>query len=204
MAANVLYKGNQNMMVEELITAAFDVLANSRYRNDSPQILFVYKSFLVNKVPTFLADLQSVTAMQQQQPIPLETCIANSLARIDHTMFPSLSEMFSMSHSATASVLSDVRQEFLFSCALNHVIPEKSIERILGENPMQALPVGGLLNKNNLVQQILENSTDRFNELLNGLELLNGNVKPITIAISEVSIILLSSLNTQFKWLGSV
>lgn len=189
MATNCLYKGNQILMVEELITAAFDVLANSKYRNDPPQTLFLFKTFLVNKIPSFLADLQSVTATQQQQPIPLEMCITNSLARIDHAMFPSLSEMFSMSHGGTTAVLSDVRQEFLFSCALNHVIPEHSIERLLGENPMQTLPVEGLMSKNIPLQQILQNPTDRSNELLNGMELLNGNVRPIATAISEVSII---------------
>lgn len=84
------------------------------------------------------------------------------------------------------SVLSDVRQEFLFSCALHKLIPESSIERLLGENPMQTLPVGGQYVKHDLVAQI-SNNPERAEQLLNGIESMDGNAGAIVEAIAEVS-----------------
>ncbi|KAM5469761.1 mediator complex subunit [Microsporum audouinii] len=175
---NNRYGGNHMALVEELITASFDVLSNGMYRNEPQQTMFLFRAFLVNKLPPFLSDLAGSVV----EPIPVELCITRALARVDPNTFPSFSEIFSTHGN---SVLSDVRQEFLFSCALHKLIPESSIERLLGENPMQTLPNGGRFVKHDLVSQI-NNNPERAEQLINGIESMDGNARAIVEAISEV------------------
>lgn len=165
-------------MVEELITAAFDVLSNGMYRNESSNTMFLFRAFLINKLPRFLAYMSASSI----EPIPMEHCITRALGRVDPNAFPSFSETFSMQGN---SVLSDVRPEFLFSCALHRLIPESSIERLLGENPMQTLPVGGLFVKDDLILQ-MNNNPERAEQLLNGIESMDGNAGAIVDAVTEV------------------
>ncbi|PGH16396.1 hypothetical protein AJ79_01727 [Helicocarpus griseus UAMH5409] len=172
------YGGDRMALIEDLITAAFDVLSNGMYRNESKRTMFIFRSFLVNKLPPFFAEM-CASAIDN---IPMELCITRALSRIDPNAFPSFSEMFSMQGN---SILSDVRQEFLFACALHRLIPEASIERLLGENPMQTLPVGGQLRKEDLVAQI-NNNPERAEQLINELECMEGNAGAIAAAITEV------------------
>lgn len=164
--------------MEELITASFDVLSNGMYRSESTRTMFLFRAFLVNKLPPFFAQLSASLV----EPIPMELCITRALSRVDRNTFPSFSEIFAMQGN---SVLSDVRQEFLFSCALHKLIPESSIERLLGENPMQTLPVGGQYVKHSLVAQI-SNNPERAEQLLNGIESMDGNAGAIVEAIADV------------------
>lgn len=140
--------------------------------------MFVFRSFLVNKLPPFIAGM-AATSIEQ---IPMEMCISHALNRVDPNAFPSFSQMFEMQGN---TVLSDVRQEFLFACALHRLIPEASIERLLGENPMQTLPVGGRYVKNDIVAQILSNqgAADR---LISEIELMEGNAGAVVAAVTDV------------------
>ncbi|KAI1953073.1 mediator complex subunit [Ophidiomyces ophidiicola] len=173
---NNRYGGDLVSLVEELITASFDVLSNGMYRNESSKTMFLLRAFLVNKLPPFLAYVVAT-----MEPIDVERCITHALARVDPNTFPSFSATFSMPAN---SVLSDVRQEFLFSCALHKLIPESSIERLLGENPMQTLPVGGQFIKNDLIAQMNANP-ERAEQLLGGVEAMEGNAGAIVEAITE-------------------
>jgi mediator of RNA polymerase II transcription subunit 5 len=166
------------VLIQELITATFDVLSNAMYRNESTRNMFVFRSFLVNKLPPFIAGM-AATSIEQ---IPMEMCISHALNRVDPNAFPSFSQMFEMQGN---TVLSDVRQEFLFACALHRLIPEASIERLLGENPMQTLPVGGRYVKNDIVAQILSNqgAADR---LISEIELMEGNAGAVVAAVTDV------------------
>ncbi|OJD18406.1 hypothetical protein AJ78_01586 [Emergomyces pasteurianus Ep9510] len=175
---NNRYGGDRMTLIEDLITAAFDVLSNGMYRNEPNRTMFIFRSFLVNKLPPFFAEMCASAI----DPIPMELCITRALSRIDPNAFPSFSEMFAMQGN---SILSDVRQEFLFACALHKLIPEASIERLLGENPMQTLPVGGQLRREDLVAQI-NNSPERAEQLINELESMEGNAGAIAGAITEV------------------
>jgi mediator of RNA polymerase II transcription subunit 5 len=140
----------------------------------------VFRSFLVNKLPPFLATI----AATSMDPIPLELCISRALSRVDPNAFPSFSQLFEMQSN---TVLSDVRQEFLFACASHKLIAESSIERLLGENPMQTLPSGGKYGKDELIAQ-LTGSPDRADQLIAELELMEGNAGAIVAAITEVSL----------------
>ncbi|KAL1961468.1 hypothetical protein VTN77DRAFT_1841 [Rasamsonia byssochlamydoides] len=172
------YGGHHEVLIQELITAAFDVLSNAMYRNESSRTMFVFRSFLVNKLPQFLASM----AATSMEPIPMEVCISHALNRVDPNAFPSFSQMFEMQSN---TMLSDVRQEFLFACALHRLIPESSIERLLGENPMQTLPVGGRYIKDELVSQITANH-ERADQLIAEMESMEGNAGAIVAAVTEV------------------
>lgn len=171
-------QGHHGVLVEELITAAFDVLSNAMYRNESSRTMFVFRSFLVNKLPCFFASMSTAS----MEPIPMELCISNALNRVDPNAFPSFSQMFAMQGN---TVLSDVRQEFLFACATHKLIPESSIERLLGENPMQTLSASGQYVKDDLVSQI-NASPEKAEHLINEIESMEGNAGAIVAAITEV------------------
>ncbi|KAJ0420789.1 mediator complex, subunit Med5 [Aspergillus carlsbadensis] len=172
------YAGHYEILIQEIITAAFDVLSNAMYRNESSRTMLLFRSFLVNKLPTFFAAMLSVSMVS----LPMEVCIGHALSRLDPNTFPSFSQMFSMQGNSS---LSDVRQEFLFSCASHKLIPESSIERLLGENPMQTLPVGGPLVKDDLIGQISANH-ERAEQLISDIESTEGNAAAIVGAITEV------------------
>ncbi|KAE8321680.1 mediator of RNA polymerase II transcription subunit 5 [Aspergillus sergii] len=170
------YGGHYDVLVEEVITATFDVLSNALYRNESSRTMFLFRSFLVNKLPSFFAAMLAASMVS----LPMEMCISHALSRLDPNTFPSFSQMFAMQGS---TVLSEVRPEFLFSCASHKLIPESSIERLLGENPMQTPPVG--YNKDDLVSQINTNQ-ERAEQLVSELESTEGNAGAIVAAITEV------------------
>ncbi|KAB8266567.1 mediator of RNA polymerase II transcription subunit 5 [Aspergillus minisclerotigenes] len=170
------YGGHYDVLVEEVITATFDVLSNALYRNESSRTMFLFRSFLVNKLPSFFAAMLAASMVS----LPMEMCISHALSRLDPNTFPSFSQMFAMQGS---TVLSEVRPEFLFACASHKLIPESSIERLLGENPMQTPPVG--YNKDDLVSQINTNQ-ERAEQLVSELESTEGNAGAIVAAITEV------------------
>ncbi|OJJ53117.1 hypothetical protein ASPSYDRAFT_51221 [Aspergillus sydowii CBS 593.65] len=172
------YAGHYEALIEEIITATFDVLSNAMYRKESSRTMLLLRSFLVNKLPPFFSTMLSISMVT----LPMEVCISHALSRIDPNTFPSFSQMFSMQGN---TALSDVRQEFLFSCASHKLIPEASIERLLGENPMQTLPVGGSFVKDELVAQINANH-ERAEQLISGIESTEGNAGAIVGAITEV------------------
>lgn len=173
------FQGHYKVLIEEMITASFDVLSNAMYRSESNRTMFLFRSFLVNKLPAFFATMLAASMVS----IPMEICISNALSRLDPNTFPSFSQMFAMQGN---TVLSDVRQEFLFACASHRLIPESSIERLLGENPMQALPVGFI--KDDLVSQIYANP-ERAEQLINDIESMEGNANAIVGAVTEVCLL---------------
>lgn len=169
-------QGHQEALVMDLTTAAFDVLYNGVHRNESSRTMFLFRTFLVNKLPAFFAAMTAASMV----PIPMEMCITQALNRLDPNSFPSFSQMFSRQGS---SILSDARQEFLFACASHRLIQESSIERLLGENPMQTVPVGGPYQKDDLVSQI-NNSPERAEQLIGEITSMEGNAGAIVGAIT--------------------
>lgn len=79
-----------------------------------------------------------------------------------------------------------VRQDFCFACCLHDLIPESSIEELLGDVPMQSLPAGGRYHKEDLVQQYVSDP-ERTEGLVDELEHMDGNVGAVSLAIAEVS-----------------
>ncbi|KAL8684137.1 MAG: hypothetical protein Q9224_006582, partial [Gallowayella concinna] len=174
------YKGDITTLVIDLILASFDILANAMYRAEPPQTITILRSFLVNKLPIFLGNYTAIIF----PPLSIETCISQALLRVDPAAFPSFSQMFDF--SSKNSMVSEARQEFLFACALHQLIPEGSIEGLLGDVPMQSLPASGRYLKNELVTQCTSNPM-RIEELIGELDNMEGNAGEIAGALIEVS-----------------
>lgn len=150
------------------------------YRTESTESITLLRSFLVNKLPVFLNNYAAMIF----EPVTVEFCISRALIRVDPAAFPSFSQMFDP--LGTSSMLSDARQEFLFACALHQLIPESSIENLLGDIPMQSLPASGRYVKNDLVAQCSANPT-KIEEFIGELEKMEGNAGEIAAALLEVS-----------------
>ncbi|KAL8975870.1 MAG: hypothetical protein Q9205_008015, partial [Flavoplaca limonia] len=176
---NARYKGNLPVLVTDLIVAAFDILANAMYRTEPQRTITILRSFLVNKLPAFLGNYTAITFA----PLSIETCIGQALLRIDPHAFPSLSQMFDF--SSKSSSVSEARQEFLFSCALHQLIPEGSIEVLLGDVPMQSLPASGRYMKADLVSECTSNPA-KIEDLIGELENMEGNTGEIAGALFEI------------------
>ena len=116
-------------------------------------------------------------------PYTIESCITEGLNRMDPPADPYSTQSFDLLDSG--GMLSEVRAEFLFSCALYGLIPEQSIESILGDVPMQSLPEGGKYRKTDLVTQCSMNPV-KIEELVGELENMEGNAAEIAGAVIEV------------------
>ena len=137
------------------------------------------RSFIVNKIPVIL----EILFAQAFQSVSAEISISEALAQIDPNTFPSFSQSFDMMSGVDS--LADVRQDFLFACALYQLIPEESIERLLGEPPMSALPSAGRYNTEELISQC-SGKVERMEELIGELDCMNGNAGAIVGALVEV------------------
>ncbi|KAL8787565.1 MAG: hypothetical protein Q9213_002127 [Squamulea squamosa] len=187
---NARYKSDIPTLVTDLILAAFDILANAMYRAEPQRIITILRSFLVNKLPVFLGNYAALIF----PPLSIEACIGQALLRIDPNAFPSLSQMFDF--SSRNSVVSEARQEFLFSCALHQLIPEGSIELLLGDVPMQSLPASGRYIKTDLVSQCTTNPA-KIEELIGELENMEGNAGEIAGALFDIITMLCNNNDTM-------
>ncbi len=150
------------------------------FRNENAQTTVLLRSFLINKVPLLIETLSHSLF----PPLSPEFCITQALGQVDTNAFPNLSSMFDES-SAGNMFADSVRQDFCFACCLHGLIPEESIEGLLGEIPMQTLPAVGRYTKEDLVQQCLTDP-ERAERLLEELDHMDGNVGAVSQAVVEV------------------
>lgn len=139
----------------------------------------LYHCFVSNKLPLLLF----YVVRSSIDHIPVEACITQAYSRIDPAVFPAFSSTFDLSNKEAP--LADIRQEFLFACALHELIPESSIETLLGESSMMTLPTHGRYIKENLTQQITSN-LKRAEQLIEELESFEGNAGAIAGALVDV------------------
>lgn len=173
-------QGDHVSMFIDIIVATFDMLSNGQARSEGEQATNLYRSFLTNRLPPML----SLISASSLEPVPASLCISQALGRIDLGAFP-----LSAYDMSGQSSLAGVRQEFLSACAVHRLIPEASIENLLGEKPMQGLPSHGLYEKDQLVQQISANA-QRAEQLIKEVALMEGNAGAIVTAITEVGLVL--------------
>lgn len=166
-------------MATDLVTASFDILANAMYRSEPTQTMTALKSFLINKIPMLLTQL--ATPLYDTNP---ELCITQALGRIDPNAFPAFSQGFDDMLGSNSS-LADVRQDFLNACALHGLIPANTVERLLGEAPMQG-PPSARYNKQDLLKQFKDNF-DKVTLYVEELENLEGNAGAVVLAVTDVS-----------------
>ena len=177
----IRYNGDAPTLISDLILASFDVLANAINRGESTRSRTIIRSFIVNKLPSFLHDNYSGLIFG---PLSPEICVRQALGRID----PLAAQSF--------DVLSETRQDFLFACALHELIPESSIEDILGDVPMQNLPAKGRYSKAGLMEQF-HSDLSKIDQYVGELENMEGNSEAIAIAIVEIMHSLCASNDTM-------
>ena len=175
------YNEDTPTLISDLILASFDVLANAINRGESTRARTMIRSFIVNKLPLFL---QTNYAGLIFGPLSSEICIRQALGRID----PLAAQSF--------DILSETRQDFLFACALHELIPESSIEDILGDVPMQNLPARGRYSKDALMNQFLADLS-KIDQYVGELENMEGNSGAIASAIIETMHSLCASNDTM-------
>jgi len=163
----------------DLIVGSFDVLACAVTRKESNDNIFALKSFLINKVPVLIS---SNSILGPLYPVErAEFIIQQALSRIDNSIFPSPS--FGM---MAENVLQDVRQEFLFSCVLHHLLRAQNVEALLGEAPLEQAPdPQRRYVREDLINQCTVDS-EKISQLIEELDKLSGNAGPICLAIAEV------------------
>lgn len=175
---NFIYKADTHNIVVNLITASFDALSGAQTRQESEYVMFSLRSFLINKIPTILSILLASTF----QGLNMEYCITEALTNIDPTTFPSFSDSF----LGSAGPLSEVRQDFIFSCTRHALLPVTSVDNLLGEAPMTSAPTPAeKYIKENLIAQCTTNP-EKLEGYIDELEKVDGNAAPIVHAITEM------------------
>jgi mediator of RNA polymerase II transcription subunit 5 len=165
-------------MATDLITAAFDILANAMYRSEPSPTMFCLKSFLINKIPVLISQI-----IPSIFPMTAELCITQALGHVDPNAFPAFSQGFD-DMMGNNNLLADVRQDFLNACALHGLITTGTVERLLGEAPMQGPPETRYDRKTLLDQ--CKNNFDKISMYIDELDSLDGNAGAIVGAIVEV------------------
>ncbi|KAI1377250.1 Med5-domain-containing protein [Hypoxylon crocopeplum] len=174
------YQGDIQSTTIDLILASFDVLANAVFRNEPQQATYVLRSYLINKLPLLLATL----ATSMYPPLTAQYCITEALSQVDTNAFPTLSGMFDDTNNNN-TFTDSVRQDFCFACCLHDLIPESSIEGLLGEITYQTLPQAGRYVKDNLVEECM-GDPERTQRLISELDNMDGNVGAVCQALADV------------------
>lgn len=170
-------------LLTDFITAVVDTVTNALVRNEPAPTLFMLRSFLTNKMPPLLARLSP-------SPVAASQALTQSFLRTDVSLLmnllPSLFDPYTHTSSSHPDMLLiDLRQEFLFACALHHVISENEIQVILGELPLGALPNHGRYDAQDLLGQCAMDP-GRVYRLLEEVENVDGNAGPVCVALFEV------------------
>lgn len=118
-------------------------------------------------------------------PLSAQFCITEALSHVDTNAFPTLSAMFDDTHNSN-TFTDSVRQDFCFACCLHGLIPESSIEGLLGEITYQTLPQAGRYVKEQLVEECM-GDPERIQRLIGELDNMDGNVGAVCQALAEVS-----------------
>ncbi|KAI1391543.1 Med5-domain-containing protein [Hypoxylon trugodes] len=174
------YQGDIQSTTIDLILASFDVLANAVFRNEGQQASYLLRSYLINKLPLLLATL----ATSMYPPLSAQFCITEALSQVDTNAFPTLSAMFDDTHNSN-TFTDSVRQDFCFACCLHGLIPESSIEGLLGEITYQTLPQAGRYVKEQLVEECM-GDPERITRLIGEMDNMDGNVGAVCEALAMV------------------
>ncbi|GAP89110.1 putative mediator of RNA polymerase II transcription subunit 5 [Rosellinia necatrix] len=174
------YQGDIQTTTIDLILASFDVLANAVFRREGQKTGHLLRSYLINKLPLLLTTLAS----SMFAPLTPQYCITEALAQVDTNAFPTLSGMFDDTNNNNAFT-DGVRQEFCFACCLQGLIPESSIEGLLGEITYQTLPQEGRHVKEKLVERCIADP-ERIQDLIREIDNMDGNVGAVCQALIEI------------------
>ncbi|KAL7625777.1 mediator complex subunit [Parahypoxylon ruwenzoriense] len=117
-------------------------------------------------------------------PLTPQYCITEALSQVDTNAFPTLSAMFDDTNNNN-TFTDSVRQDFCFACCLHGLIPESSIEGLLGEITYQTLPQEGRYVKEQLVEECM-GDPEKIQRLISELDNMDGNVGAVCQALVEM------------------
>ncbi|KAF3931824.1 hypothetical protein ABW19_dt0201415 [Dactylella cylindrospora] len=158
----------------DLITAAMDCIANAIARSESSSTVALFRHFLVNKIPLLL--------IRFNMPIIQAQFVLTQALSKSGTNPLSLDPTFS-ADSMLLDPSNDIKQEFLFACALHRIIEESSVEVILGDVPLQTM-AKKRYTQDELVNECMVD-TERLEILISEIEELDGNSGAIVGAVVE-------------------
>lgn len=181
------YKGDAAVATAELVMAAFDVLTAAVISRTSADRTFIIRSFLANKLPS----LMGLIAATSFVPIDHEVIVQQVLGRLDPSIYPSFSGGFGLDSTSGANA-SLSKTEFVLSCALYGFFSDSSIERILGETPMQMSLPRPRLDRHTLVMEC-KGDLHKLGVLIEGTESMDGNSVVRVEALTDVSLLCWSS-----------
>ncbi|PSR81209.1 mediator complex, subunit Med5 [Coniella lustricola] len=186
------FEGDIQSTAIDLILASFDVLASAIFRNEGQRSAHLLRSYLINKVPLILASFAATAS--PMYPFNSELCITNALSRVDTNTFPTLSSLFESGENNPFT--ESVRSDFVTACCLHGLVPESSIDKLLGDYAYQTLPAGGRYVKDKLVQECVADH-DRMLRLITELEKMEGNAGAVCQAMTEMLSRLCSNKETM-------
>ncbi|CUS14724.1 unnamed protein product, partial [Tuber aestivum] len=180
------YRNDVNNLLVDFVTAVLDVLSNAILRGEAASTLFLLRSFLTNKVPVLLSHLSP-------SPMIASYALSQALLRTDTSTLanPPPSSFDPYSHNTSTNpdmlfnTLVDLRQEFLFACALHGVVGEEDIQGIIGELPLGALPVAGRYDVGELMNQCAMDP-EKLERLLEEIEGVEGNSGAVVRTVVEM------------------
>ena len=177
----------------DFLTAVIDVITNALVRNEPPSTLFLLRSFLCNKVPLLLNRISplALTSFAISETFSL-TDVATLM-----NLPPSQFEPYAFNSNTNPDLMFgditvDLRQDFLFACALHGVIGEQDIQGILGELPLGAMSAQGRYDHRELQSQCITDP-GRIERLLEEIESVEGNSGAVVMALFEVQALHISS-----------
>lgn len=175
------YGGDPQAASIDLIISSFDVLATAISSHSHSGSTFLLRSYLINKVPLLLVQLSHDMFL----PSNMELCITDALSHVDTTAFPTFSSMFDSDMNGGNGEGDSVRQDFVFACCLHGLIPQSSIEQLLGEIPMQSLPAAGRYSKDVILEGCMADQ-EKIPAFVEELENMDGNVGAVGEALVEI------------------
>jgi mediator of RNA polymerase II transcription subunit 5 len=163
---------NVENLTIDLILSSFDLLSCAMTRKESQSVLLSLKSFLINKIPLIIIPLSQHMFPSDR----VEFCITQAMPQVDKEIFPSIG----------SGTLSNIREEFLFSCVLHSLLRADNVQGLLGEPTLSTVPnPSSRYTKDTLVEQC-NNDSERAVQLVDELEKLDGNGGAISLAMVEV------------------
>ncbi|EPS42301.1 hypothetical protein H072_3723 [Dactylellina haptotyla CBS 200.50] len=167
------YKELSGQAALDLIIAALDCITNAISRTESSSTVALFRHFLVNKIPLLLIRF-NLGEIQAQYVISqaLQKSGSNPLS-----LDPTLDTMM-------LDLPNDIKQEFLFACALHMIIEEASVEEILGDVPLQTMAKQRYTQEDLVTECMMDQ--DRLERLINEIEELDGNSGAIVGAVVEM------------------
>ncbi|KAK6358916.1 mediator complex subunit, variant 2 [Orbilia brochopaga] len=175
------YKELSGQAALDLITASLDCIANAISRSESSSTISLFRHFLVNKIPLLLLRF-NMPVMQAQYVLTQAISAKNAGGGAGNPL--SLESTFGSADSMMLDLPNELKQEFLFACALHRIIEEASVEVILGDVPLQTMAKMRYTQEELVTECIMD--SDRLERLISEIEELDGNSGAIVGAVVEM------------------